>query len=311
MKSVDQRSSDPAIIIPTDEQWQSTPVKLTSDEGEIRFRSAAIHGVTVAAIDSEISILDSFSPPPDTLYFAILQRFPSGNMLNGVELPNTGVVVLEGGRDYLTHIPVGTRVAELTVPKASLENSEVSLEWVARQSRALRKNLLPYGSPQRRRLESLMLASLEPANGVHPLEYADGVQCLMDAAGDLLRISQCAIETAGRAYRPGRYRVVRRAREYIESAYSDDIGVAGIAAHAACSPRTLQLAFRDVLGITPGQYLMARRLFRARKLLAGARGASISVTEAAELAGFRHRGRFSQVYKSFFGETPTGTLSSI
>jgi transcriptional regulator GlxA family with amidase domain len=75
------------------------------------------------------------------------------------------------------------------------------------------------------------------------------------------------------------------------------------------STRALQQAFRGYAGITPHQYLLARKLHLARRQLTRALAIRSPVTDAAISSGFTHFGRFSGYYRSLFGEAPRDTLA--
>ena len=75
------------------------------------------------------------------------------------------------------------------------------------------------------------------------------------------------------------------------------------------SARSLQYAFRDIYGMTPIQCFKARRLARARTLLRKAQPERGAVKRAALEVGATELGRFSVDYRSFFGESPSVTLS--
>ena len=74
------------------------------------------------------------------------------------------------------------------------------------------------------------------------------------------------------------------------------------------SERTLQYAFRDIMGMSPLTYLHRLRLHRARDELRAAMSDSTSVTDVALNWGFWHFGEFSRAYKNCFGELPSVTL---
>jgi transcriptional regulator GlxA family with amidase domain len=74
------------------------------------------------------------------------------------------------------------------------------------------------------------------------------------------------------------------------------------------SERTLENAFREVMGITPVAYLIRVRLHRVRKALLTATGASTTVSAEALNWGFWHFGEFSRAYRLCFGELPSDTL---
>ena len=74
------------------------------------------------------------------------------------------------------------------------------------------------------------------------------------------------------------------------------------------SERTLQYAFKEVMGMTPVAYLTRLRLHRVRHALRTATQASTTVTTEALRWGFWHFGDFSRAYKDCFGELPSDTL---
>ncbi len=74
------------------------------------------------------------------------------------------------------------------------------------------------------------------------------------------------------------------------------------------SARTLQMQFLNHLGRTPSQYVRDLRLRQAREDLLHPRRAETSVTDTAAAWGFYNLGRFSSLYKSAYGESPSETL---
>jgi AraC family ethanolamine operon transcriptional activator len=77
---------------------------------------------------------------------------------------------------------------------------------------------------------------------------------------------------------------------------------------AAVSERTLEYAFKEVMGLTPVTYLIRLRLHRVRRaLLASTQGSTTVSTEALNW-GFWHFGEFSRAYKDCFDELPSDTL---
>lgn len=81
-----------------------------------------------------------------------------------------------------------------------------------------------------------------------------------------------------------------------------------LCAAANVSERTLQYAFRDIMGMSPLTYLHRLRLHRARDELRKAKSDSTTVTEVAMNWGFWHFGEFSRAYRNCFGEVPSRTL---
>lgn len=100
---------------------------------------------------------------------------------------------------------------------------------------------------------------------------------------------------------------LRLAEEYIEARVDQPVTLEEIARAAGTSARSLQMAFRQFRGTTPLNFLRERRLEHVhRALMAAVPGDR--VTDIASAWGFTHLGRFSQVYRERFGQSPSDTL---
>lgn len=102
---------------------------------------------------------------------------------------------------------------------------------------------------------------------------------------------------------------VRQALDYMATYSADALTVPEIAEAVGVSTRQLQDSFRATTGRTPWEHLTEIRLFNARTRLLS--GSGHSVTAIALDCGFSHLGRFSQTYRSKYGETPSVTLSRV
>ena len=102
--------------------------------------------------------------------------------------------------------------------------------------------------------------------------------------------------------------MLRRAIDYIHANCARDIAMADIASAINVTPRAVQYMFRRHLDTTPMGYLRQIRLDRARHDLLAADPACETVSGIATRWGFAHIGRFSQVYRAEFGESPSVTL---
>jgi AraC-like DNA-binding protein len=115
---------------------------------------------------------------------------------------------------------------------------------------------------------------------------------------------------ADRSYRTRQAysRIVKTVEDFALSRPGDRLLVTDLCRAAAVSERTLENAFREVMGLTPIAYLIRLRLHRVRQsLLAGTQGTTTVSTEALKW-GFWHFGEFSRAYKDCFGELPSDTL---
>jgi transcriptional regulator GlxA family with amidase domain len=140
-----------------------------------------------------------------------------------------------------------------------------------------------------------LIASPEVARGLE--------QSLIDAIAECLRVP--AAQEPSIAQRR-HARIMSRFWEVLESHIGEVIYLPELCAEIGVAARTLRSCCDEYLGVSPARYLLLRRLHLARRALA--EKSVISVTEAATSFGFWELGRFSVVYRTLFGETPSQTL---
>ncbi|MBB3386229.1 MULTISPECIES: helix-turn-helix domain-containing protein [unclassified Rhizobium] len=108
------------------------------------------------------------------------------------------------------------------------------------------------------------------------------------------------------SWRIDRKRIVRASCDAADEAGVERATLALMQRTCRVSPRILQYAFQEVLGISPLRWLKLARLNKARRDLES--NAFTSVTDAALCSSFNHLGRFSTSYRMLFGESPNQTL---
>jgi AraC-like DNA-binding protein len=94
---------------------------------------------------------------------------------------------------------------------------------------------------------------------------------------------------------------LRNLREFMDEAYASDLDLETLSRMACVSPFHLLRSFREAFGITPHQYIMRRRINRARELLSFSR---TSVTDVCLDVGFESPGSFSTLFRRFTGSSP-------
>ena len=97
------------------------------------------------------------------------------------------------------------------------------------------------------------------------------------------------------------------ARDFIEAHADQAPSVQDVYRAAGVSRRTLNYAFRELIGVTPKQYLRATRLDGVRKEL-HRKGPSAKIADTANTWGYWHLGQFAADYRRQFGELPSDTL---
>jgi AraC-like DNA-binding protein len=93
-----------------------------------------------------------------------------------------------------------------------------------------------------------------------------------------------------------------RARDLADRRYAEQLDLRRLAREANVSPRHFSRSFRRVFGETPYQYLLSRRLERARHLL---RTTEMTVAEICLEVGFTSVGSFTTTFKRHVGVSPT------
>jgi AraC-like DNA-binding protein len=93
-----------------------------------------------------------------------------------------------------------------------------------------------------------------------------------------------------------------RARDLADRRYAEPLDLRRLAREAHVSPRHFSRSFRRVFGETPYQYLLSRRLERARHLL---RTTEMPVAEICLEVGFTSVGSFTTTFTRYVGVSPT------
>lgn len=94
---------------------------------------------------------------------------------------------------------------------------------------------------------------------------------------------------------------LRTVKEFIDAHLEDDLGLADIAAVANLSQFHFARAFRRSVGATPQQYLMERRIERAKQLLAKD---ELPIVEISLRTGFKNQSHFTTLFRKFTNLTP-------
>jgi AraC family transcriptional regulator, ethanolamine operon transcriptional activator len=103
-------------------------------------------------------------------------------------------------------------------------------------------------------------------------------------------------------------RIVKAAEDFAVAHLGDRLYVTDLCQAAGVSERSLEYAFKAIMGMTPVAYLTRVRLHRVRQALLAATPGSSTVSVEALNGGFWHFGEFSRAYRDCFGELPSETL---
>ena len=94
---------------------------------------------------------------------------------------------------------------------------------------------------------------------------------------------------------------IGRVRDFMDAHLSETIDVARLADVAGLSVFHFSREFKKSLGVTPHNYLIMRRIRRARQLL---ETTSLSLSEIAVASGFADQGHMARYFRRLVGSTP-------
>ena len=120
----------------------------------------------------------------------------------------------------------------------------------------------------------------------------------------LYAIASVLCEELSRDYIPGsRAAVIQPAVDHINAHYADSaLSVSKLSQLCDISPQYLRRLFRDVLGMSPIEYVRQLRLSRAAELIDSG---LYAIHDAAALSGFLDDSYFSREFRKAYGISPT------
>ena len=101
--------------------------------------------------------------------------------------------------------------------------------------------------------------------------------------------------------------VFRRARDYIHHELPDGISITAVCKAVGVSRRSLEGAFRSVIGVSPAHYVRVLQLNRIRRDLLSPQDCQLSIGVIAARHGIWHWSRLAVYYRELFGELPSQT----
>lgn len=101
------------------------------------------------------------------------------------------------------------------------------------------------------------------------------------------------------------YKRIQKAKEFIDSSFENDLTVNNIATHSFMSEYHFYRLFKQVQGISPMQYIIKKRLEKAKHLIAQQQ---MPINEVALHTGFTDVFSFSKMFKKHFQMSPSTLL---
>jgi AraC family transcriptional regulator len=154
------------------------------------------------------------------------------------------------------------------------------------------------------------LAATESADDRHTGIYADALRLaivtrLLGLQSETLRPDQRTGRTvegsAERQMRALQKWRLKRVIEYVDNHLSGKITLLDLAVVAGLSRMHFAAQFREATGFRPHEYLLRRRIQRAKELLLRS---TMTLVEIALTVGFQTQAHFTTVFKRIVGDTP-------
>ena len=187
------------------------------------------------------------------------------------------------------------RFAHTYLPDDLIDRVAESLQPGARASHSLRDDLI---FPVDLELEAMTQRHVRAA--------VAGAGALELEASAILLVSHLLRRHHGFA-RPERARgglapwQLRRVCEMMEAYLAEDLGLDDLAGSVKCSPTHFSRAFKQSAGVSPFQWLLERRVERAKVLLTDP---LMSIVQVALAVGFSAQPQFTTAFKRVTGVTP-------
>ena len=243
-------------------------------------------------------MLVEFAIPDGWVEFCFAE-FAENPIWCGRNIPTSSVAIHGGGKHYDCVLPEGGRTSGILLRKSMLPDSGNLLEDIAENTDG--DPLIARKSTSSARLIADTINNLleNPPKTATSKENHDDVLANCNQLVD-----EVILHRANCRYVNER-KLVDLARQSIRCRRNDSFTINDLLEDLDVSRRTLELAFRKQLGVSPYQFLIIERLCVARRLL---KRSQKSVLEVCMESGFDDASRFSRMYARHFGELPSRTL---
>lgn len=246
---------------------------------------------------------------PDRICFGAAGGGEGPTRINGQDVAWNDVQYYAEGEELLYRAGPGTRWMAVQIDRAVLERSAAERTERPVELDAMGRNQNLRLTPMSvRRLHRCVASVLDDARRPNLPEGQTGLQSLVDTLVDVVTDVDDRQPTTVRAGESARRRLVDRAIRLVRACPTEPYDSQSICRPLGVSERSLQLAFRQCLGMSPSRYLLTVRLNRVHRELMGARPGGRRVNDIAVEHGFTHLGRFAQQYRACFLRRPSESL---
>lgn len=287
--------------------WETQPVQLSPGALNLSLETITSAHITLLKLSLSPRVADRAIVHQGSVGFVLVER---PQTWCGIEINQPAIIIMQAGRETRSVLEANFSSTEFYFPEqviyehalgSLLSNKLLDPEQAVfpithfglKQIISAADSMKVWGKETAYDFESDILDSA-------------AAQRFLDLLHSLLKTNLTGLvnDNATFTYRK-RVDLAHSALEAIDEINVSDLSLPKVYEHLGVTSRAVELAFKSVLGMSPGQYLLAYRMNHAKKTIVelGSR-----VGEAATMAGFNDLGRFAHRYHALFAELPSTTL---
>ena len=221
--------------------------------------------------------------------------------VNGYGLRGDRAVLFSPGTEMHTISPVGADIVTINIDYEAYGSCARKMLQESQLTGKEGFRALELG-PRIAWLRALSLCATRGAEDV--LTERDLETLLIEAVVESIGAAGQARPQGDKYHRLEKGKVLVRMADYIDANMAGHIALSDLCEVGRVSQSTLQRLCRRELGLSPYEYVQARRLDAARRQLQG-RERNMPIADIAQRCGFNHMGRFAAIYRRQFGVLPS------
>jgi AraC-like DNA-binding protein len=234
---------------------------------------------------------------------------PGAARVQGREADEGSFFVLQGGEEFMFHMPNGMDLLAITFDREAFEQAVASAPQPDEVQTLLKQPVLQIPPSRlgesRRRLLGLFERALMSADVSAPEKERWLEGALMAELVDLLSAPECD-KRQRHGSSPGSY-IVEKCHRLTMDDRLNPPSVIDLCQRLRVSRRSVQNGFRSVAETTAVNYIRCIRLNGVRRALMSTSSTEESIGDAAARWGFYHLSHFAADYQQLFGELPSQT----
>ena len=248
--------------------------------------------------------------PRGHICFAIPVAIQGTARVQGREADANCLFVLQGGDEYIFHMPMSMDMLSITFEREAFERAMTGAPWPAGIDALLRQPIIRVPGHRlahcREQLLRLFQAVMACPEAVDAPEAEQGIEHAM--LGELTRlIADPACDRTQRSTCSSHGFIVEKCHRMTMLDSAQAPSIEQLSRRLKVNRRTLQNSFRSVAETNPVSYLRSLRLNGVRRELTQTTLGELSIGDAAANWGFFQLSHFASKYQDLFGELPSQT----